>query len=166
MKRLVFYFFLIIYSFLNAQGSSYNLFHIGRSKDLDIIKYDINLDEKGEIIKEKPLKIYWVRYTDSKKIERLSFIQNALAYGVDYLSISEKEIKFQFVSYDKMTFVVKKTSSGRFKAYTELKDEPVEAEKIFVQIDGGTFMIPQISYVQFFWTSFNGKKKDVAYIHP
>ena len=65
-----------------------------------------------------------------------------------------------------MTFVVKKTSSGRFKAYTELEDEPVEAEKIFVQIDGGTFMIPQISYVQFFWTSFNGDKKDVAYIHP
>jgi hypothetical protein len=153
-------------SFTTSKNSSYNLFHIGRSRDANIIKYDINLDSKGNINTENPIKIYWVRYTDDNKIEGLSYIQNKLAYGVNLLSVQKNEVKFQFVSYEKKSFTIKKNSSGIYKVYTDLKSKQVEVEDIFVQIVGGTFMIPKIAYVKLHWKESKNNKEGDEYIKP
>jgi hypothetical protein len=157
---------VLLTSVANSTDSSYNLFFIGRSRDENIIKYDINLTAGGKIIKEKPLKIYWVKYTDQNKVEELSFIQNKFAYGLDYLSVSENEVKFQFVSYDKMTFTIKKNAHGNFRVTTLLHNISVEVKRIHIQIDGGTFMLPKISYVQLFWKELNKNKENMEVIKP
>lgn len=165
---LLFFLFQLLASFNYSlkQPKSYNLFQIGRSRDENIIKYDVNLRSDGKINIEKPLKIYWVKYTDNSKIEGLSYIQNKLAYGVDYLKISTEEVKFKFVSYDNRTFVIKKNNDGKYYVSTYLTDKNVQVKKIHVQIDGGTFMLPKISYVQLFWKDINKNIEDVEVIIP
>ena len=148
--------------FSHAQNSGYNLFKIERNLDSDFIKYDINLNENGDINIDKPLKIYWVRCEENNKIEKLSFIQNSLAYGLDFLSISKDEVKFQFVSIDKMTFTVKKNNKDLYRRYAVIDNNGIETIKIFVQIDGGTFMFPKISYIQLYWESLDGLLSNVS----
>lgn len=167
LKLLGFAFFaLFSVGFTSNSTKSYNLFYIGRSKDENIIKYDINLTSEGKINTEKPLKIYWVKYTDNNRIEKLSYIQNTLAYGVKYLSTKSDQVKFQFVSYDKRTFIIKKNNQGSFRVITALNDNNVEIKRIYIQIDGGTFMLPKISYVQMFWRDSSKNKEDIEIIKP
>jgi len=169
MKSLFFFFISLLFfsfSFSSTNTTTYNLFHIGRSRDANIIKYDINLNANGTINQEKPLKIYWVKYNQDSKIEGLSFIQEKLAYGIDYLSIQKQEVKFQFVSYDKRSFVIKKNNLDKYRVFSEYKSKQVEVEDIFVQIDGGTFMIPQISFVKMHWKDAASEKEGDEYIKP
>jgi len=42
----------------------------------------------------------------------------------------------------------------------------VEVEEIFIQIDGGTFMIPKISFVKLHWRDTVLDKEGDEYIKP
>jgi hypothetical protein len=167
LKKFVFLLFIfIVFGFTRKSGMSYNLFHIGRSRDKNIIKYDINLDANGKINTTKPLKIYWVKYTNNNAIEALSYIQNTFAYGVDYYSISSTQVTFKFVSYSKRLITVKKNNEGVFKAFIQSNSKNVELSSIFVQIDGGTFMLPEISFVKLSWIDPVTKTEGSEIIKP
>src|SRR5574343_21485 len=141
---------LVFMSMTSSSNVTYSLFHIGRSKDANIIKYDIHLND-GKLDLTNPIKVYWIKNTDGGKVEGLTYTQQKLAYGVKYLSKKADEVKFQFVSYSKRNFYLKKVNGDRFKVITYLDKKGVEVKRIHVQIDGGTFMLPQISYVLLFW---------------
>lgn len=153
MKRIILL-SLSVLVFLGLTSSSstesYSLFHIGRSKDANIIKYDIQLSN-GKLNLENPIKVYWVKNTDGGKIEGLTYTQRTLAYGIKYLSKKADEVKFQFVSYSKRSFFLKKVNGDKYKVITYLDKKGVEVNRIHVQIDGGTFLVPQISFVMLFW---------------
>lgn len=169
MKTLIFIFscfFLFSFSFSISNSASYNLFHIGRSRDKNIIKYDINIRSNGTINALDPVKIYWIKYTDKNRIEGLSYIQNKLAYGIDFVSIQANEVKFKFVSYGKRTFTIKKNNKGKYRVFSEYKSKQVEVSDIFIQIDGGTFMIPKISYVKLHWKDNVSENEGDEYIKP
>lgn len=139
------------FTYSESKTKSHNLFKIGRSRDANIIKYDVNLDDKGNLISEKPIKVYWVKNTDGGKIESLTYIQRTMAYGIKILENEKSQVKFQFISYNKRSFFLKKGSNNKYAVYTWLKDKWVIVKDIFIQIDGGTFMVPVISYVQMNW---------------
>lgn len=160
-------FVLIVLGFVpSGEGKSYNMFHIGRSRDENIIKYDVNLTSEGKINADKPIKVYWVKKNEGGKVVSLSYIQNKLAYGITYLSKGESEVKFQFVSHDKRTFYVRKTKGSIYKTTTYINSKSVEVKKIFIQIDGGSFMVPKISYVKLYWRDPISGVEDIETIKP
>lgn len=143
-----------------------HLFKIERSKDANEIFYDINLEKTGTLSITEPIYPYWRRQTEGGEIKPLTWIQQHYAYGLEYIYSSENYAKFHFVSYKKRDFVLKKDSSGDFKVFTQLNNKEVEVNRIFIQIDGGTFWFPKISKVELHTNDPVTNKNIVEIIKP
>jgi hypothetical protein len=170
MKRLVFIFIGTIFlSFSNKikyNNLPNHLFKIERSKDANQIFYDVNKITEDKLNKENPINIYWVRHTEGGKIKPLTWIQQHYAYGLDFIYASENIAKFHFVSYDKIGFTLKKDSNGNFNVYTIKNKSEVIVNRIFIQIDGGTFWFPKISKVELYLNDPFTNIEEVVVINP
>lgn len=136
------------YAVDSGRNENATLFKIGRSKDANEIIYVVRTTSEGSLDLSDPVHIYWKKFTKNGVIEPLTGIQCAFAYGLNFLSRSTERADFQFVSYSKRTFSVRKTRDGRFKVFTTANGTEVEVERLFIQIDGGTFWFPKISRVE------------------
>lgn len=129
--------------------SSLEIFHIARSKDAKTIHYQLQLEPNGKIKTSAPLHIFWEIETPTGiKTENLTWVQNKYAYGIHVLQVSPDSLSFHFVSYDKKIIRIKRNSQGEFEAQVTCNSTDLILEKIFVQIDGGTFWLPKISSVK------------------
>ncbi len=145
--------FLLIISLISGaadlgNSNSNSLFKIGRSKDANEIYYEVKTTPDGSLDLKEPIKIYWIKYTKNGEIEPLTKIQQNFAYGLDILKVTPEKAEFQFVSYSKRTLQLRKKASGSFAVFTEVDGKEVELERVFIQIDGGTFWFPKISRVE------------------
>lgn len=156
---------LLFVGFISPSPSP-NLFSIGRSKDANEIFYTINLDNSYKLNTENPINVYWIKKTESNKIEPLSWIQKKFAYGLVYLSKSENYAKFRFAAYDKRVFELKKNKNNEFKVFTISGNKEVEVNRIYIYITGGTFWMPEIPKVELFATVSGTDKKIKETIIP
>jgi hypothetical protein len=125
------------------------LFKIGRSKDSNEIYYQANTTASGDLDSTDPVSIYWIKFSKNSEREPLTWIQNQYAYGLKFLKTTSQEAIFQFVSYPHRTFVLRKSEKGEFRVFnTNPNGIDMEVERIFIQIDGGTFWFPKISRVE------------------
>lgn len=135
-----------------ASGAKKNddktLFKIGRSKDANEIYYSVKTTSDGSLDLSNPIHIYWIKFTKDGVVEPLTRIQNAFAYGLKFLKLTPEKADFQFVSYANRTFSLRKTKAGNFSVFTTNNGTEVEVERIFIQIDGGTFWLPKIPKVE------------------
>lgn len=138
---------LFIFTGFSNPTEGYTLFKIGRTKDSNEIYYTINLDKKGNLDSENPITVYWLKKNNGNKVEPLTWIQKKYAYGLHIIEKSDESAKFQFVSYHKRTFELKKNKEGNFRVYTISEDRLVEVNKIYIHLDGGSFWFPVISKV-------------------
>ncbi len=171
MKRfsillLIMYLVLNVFASGGTKNNRLSLFKIGRSKDANEIHYEVNLDENGNLDLSSPIHTYWIKYTRNGRIEPLTWIQNKYAYGLKFLSVSPEKIEFQFVSYSKRNFWLKKIDSGKYKVYTLSKGKEVEVERVFIQIDSGTFWLPKISQVKLYANEPETREPLLEIIHP
>jgi hypothetical protein len=143
-----------------------HLFKIQRSKDANEIFYDLNLSAPNKLDTQEPINIYWIKHTKNSKAEPLTWIQKRYAYGVNYLKTSENEAVFHFVSYEKRLFQIKLNSSGFFHVYTILQNKEVIVNRIFIQIDGGTFWFPKVSRVELHAKDTRSNKTIIEIINP
>ncbi|NJK96379.1 MAG: DUF4833 domain-containing protein [Bacteroidales bacterium] len=111
-------------------------------------------------------KAFWVK--NNNRIEPLTWIQSKYAYGIKILNsdISGNSWKFQFVSYAKRTFQLRRTSYNRLKVFTILKNKEIEVTRIFVQIDGGSFWVPSIPFVKLTGVETQTGKEITEIIYP
>jgi hypothetical protein len=123
------------------------LFVIERSKDSNIIRYEVNLDCKGDLLADKPFTIYWEK-TDSDKKSPLTWVQNTFAYGIDFTDLNSSTATFHFVSYEEREFLLQKDRNGSYKVYVKYKNRQVFLESIYIQFDGGSFWSPNIPFVE------------------
>lgn len=145
---------------------NYHLFKIDRSKDKNVVLYDINLTETGQLHSKKPINYYWIKNEKKGNIEGLTWIQKKYAYGIDYLAITDEFATFKFVSYDKLTFTLKKSKDKKYHVFTKFNDKLVKVKYVFVQIDGGTFWIPNVTEVKIYATEVKTGKEVIKTIYP
>jgi hypothetical protein len=81
-------------------------------------------------------------------MEPLTIVQQKFAYGLKFLKLTPEKAEFQFVSYSKRTLTLRKNNTGNFAVFTEIEGRQVELERVFIQIDGGTFWFPKITRVE------------------
>jgi Domain of unknown function (DUF4833) len=131
-------------------GNSNNstLFKIGRSKDVNEIFYEVKTAPDGSLDLNEPIKVYWIKYSKNGKAEALTKIQQHFSYGLKFIEVTPEKAEFQFVSYSKRSLKLRKTSNGSFGVFTVVDGIEVELERIFIQIDGGTFWFPKITRVE------------------
>lgn len=125
-----------------------SLFKIGRSKDANEIFYAVRTTGNGSLDLKEPIKIFWIKYTENNEIEQLTMVQQKFAYGLKFLKVTSEKAEFQFVSYSKRTLSLRKNNDGNYGVFTEVEGKEVELERVFIQIDDGTFWFPKISRVE------------------
>ena len=126
------------------------LFKIDRSRDPDVIMYDVNLNSLGELDKSNPINIYWIRNTEKGIIKPLTGIQKKFGYGLKFISISENMADFQFVSYFDRVFKLRKTDNNQFKVFTISHNKKVEVQRLYVQFEDKSSWIPNILNIELY----------------
>jgi len=161
---------LILFAFSKADIGDSNtltsLFKIERSKDNNQIFYDVNLNSSGEFDSENPINIYWIRNTEGGKIKPLTWIQRKYAYGLKFLKINDEYATFRFVSSKQMYFTLKKDAKNHFEVYTKYNDQILNVNRLFIQIEGGTFWFPNIKAVEVYATNVKTGEEVIEIITP
>lgn len=128
------------------------LFYVQRTHNTNTIVYDLNYNKDSTLNKTKPVHFYWIRYADGGGKQELSTIQRKYAYGVNAVCIDTIKpiFKVNFVSYKKRDIFLVRTSKtvNSYRACININNKLSYLHRVFVQIDGGTFWVPHITYVE------------------
>ncbi|MBT1704481.1 DUF4833 domain-containing protein [Chryseosolibacter indicus] len=120
------------------------LFYMQRTPNHNTIMYDLNI-ENGKIDSDEPVHVYWIRYGEKGQKEELSYIQRHYAYGLKTKKISDNKYELRFVSYKKLPFYIEKSArDNRYHIQVALDGKAVEVKRVFLQIEGGSFWLPNV----------------------
>ena len=140
-------------SFPIPKPTAKQLFYLQRSTNSNTIICDLNVDTKGQVVKDNPVHVYWIRYDEGGEKKELSYIQQTFAYGIKHELMSSGMYKLHFVSYKKQVFYLKRSlKDNQYKVYFILNNKEYLLQKLFVKIEGGTFWVPNVIYME-----LNGK---------
>jgi hypothetical protein len=151
MRPLVLVFFvvcLVTVAPLMGQPAA-TLFYIERNRDSNQIRYDLNLDARGDLVQDEPIIAYWIKNAEQGQREPLTWIQQKLAYGLRFVNVEKRKAEFQFVSYKNAKLYLLKEDDG-YEVYLQMDTIRITIQRIFVQIEGGSFLVPTIPYVNVF----------------
>ncbi len=134
----------------NTYPTPDRLFHVERSKNKNIICYDINLNGEGKWNSSHPVKIYWVnREEEPGKTNGLNFIQKKLAFG------------YKLHSHDGTTCIIslnacsdkKITITQKEKEYfcsMDINSTPSKLKNVYVKSKDGNST--KVEYVELYGT--------------
>jgi hypothetical protein len=124
------------------------LFYIQRDPNTNTLIYELNTDDAGQLDTDNPLHVYWIRYADKGQKEELSYIQRKFAYGVNVKATKKDEYDVRFVAYKKMPLNLTKSADGKYHIFATIANKQAILNRIFVKVEGGSFWIPNIVYVE------------------
>jgi phosphatidylglycerophosphate synthase len=125
------------------------LFYLQRDPNTNTIIYELNLKSNGSVDEDEPVKVYWLRYADKGNKEDLSYVQRKFAYGIQSKSLGNDEFELRFVSHKKLPLILKKSPTDKkYHVYIDANDKRIMLDRIFVRIEGGSYWIPNVKYVE------------------
>ena len=145
------------------------LFYVQRTNNTNTIMYEINYNADSTVNEEEPVKVYWIRYAERGQVAPLSYLQQHYAYGVNtrLMDTSKKTFKVTFVSYKKREiYLIRARDHKKYTAYIAINGKLAAFTRAFVQIDGGTFMLPHIAYVEITGREIGGGRKVIEKFIP
>ena len=109
------------------------LFHIERSKNKNIVCYDVVVNSKGKLDSQNPVNVYWINREESfGKQDKLSYIQQKSAYGYSIIEQNEKTANIVLnACKDKVVEIVKTDDS--YIAKTLINKQKCVLTKIYVK---------------------------------
>ena len=139
----------VIDSFPIPKPTPKQLFYLQRTTNSNTIICDLNTDASGQVNKDNPVHVYWIRYDEGGEKKELSYIQQTFAYGIKHEVLPNGVYKLHFVSYKKQVFYLKRSSKdNQYKMYFVHNNKEFVLHKLFVRIDGGTFWVPNVIYME------------------
>ncbi|GAB3912910.1 DUF4833 domain-containing protein [Mucilaginibacter boryungensis] len=124
------------------------LFYIQRDPNTNTLIYELNTDKSGELDTDNPLHVYWIRYAEKGQREELNYIQRKFAYGVTSKQVKSNQFDIRFVAYKKMPLNLQKSDDGKYHIFATIAKKQAILNRIFVKVEGGSFWIPNIVYVE------------------
>jgi len=155
-------------NFPKPDGISNLLFYVQRTINTNTIIYELNVNSEGNINEKNPVKVYWLNFENQKSISPLTYIQRHYAYGLS-LKNTDKEkgiYTLNFVSYKKRDFFLIKSHDGKYRVYAEVNNKFLALNKIFVQIDGGSFWFPNVKQIEVSYVAPGSLKEEIEIIKP
>ena len=139
----------VLDSFPIPRPTAKQLFYLQRTTNSNTIICDLNTDSKGQLIKDNPVHVYWIRYDEGGEKKELSYIQETFAYGIKNDLLPNGVYKLHFVSYKKQVFYLKRSpKDNQYKVYFLLNNKEFVLQKLFVKIEGGSFWVPNVIYME------------------
>jgi len=131
------------------QGISNQLFYLQRDPNTNTIICQLNVDKRGEINKNQPVNVFWMRYGDKGEKKELSYIQRKFAYGIISKDLGNGQFELRFTSHKKLPmYLSKSVLDKKYHVYATINNKKMELERIFLRIEGGSFWFPNVKYVE------------------
>ncbi|MFA6614252.1 MAG: DUF4833 domain-containing protein [Endomicrobiia bacterium] len=147
MKKLVISLFIFMLLPICAFSQPIDrLFIIERSKNANIVCYDVNLDSQGQIVKEDPVKAYWLLYAEKNgEMEKLSiFDKKAYGFKVEY-NEQNKNYDFSLKAVEDKQMTIDMYANIP-KVTIQINDKKCFLEKVYISSKDGAFGIPKVSF--------------------
>ena len=137
------------------EHSDYRLFHVERSKNRNIVCYDVNLNGYGLNIDE-PVKVYWINREERMGArDGLNAIQKRLAFGYKIKSKGSTSAQITINSCPDKTIQIKKVD-GNYKCFTQINRQDAILDKIYVKTKDSNSLV--VEYVELYGTSLASGK--------
>lgn len=124
------------------------LFYLQRDPDDNTVIYQLNIVD-GVVDADKPVNVYWIRYAEGGTRQELNFLQRTMAYGISHKSLGDGAYELRLAAYkDHPLRLAYCEKSRTHKVYTTIDNRNAVLERIFVRIDGGSMLSPNILYFE------------------
>ncbi len=154
MRLIIIILLLIITSFFlcsplaASQDKAEHLFFIERSKNRNLVQYDVRLTGNGDLPDSNPVTAYWI-LQDGRR-EELNSVEKELAYGIaSQEKIEKNKFKIHLVAFKNREIIVEKIK-GSFKAVVSINGKESILQEVHVESKEGPIGQPQVLYVDLF----------------
>ncbi|MFC3562625.1 DUF4833 domain-containing protein [Pedobacter jamesrossensis] len=125
------------------------LFYLQRDPNTNTIICQLNVDKHGEVNTTNPVNVFWMRYDDNGEKKELSYIQRKFAYGILTKNFGNGQFELRFTSHKKLPMYLNKSAADkRYHVFATINNKKVQVERIFLRIEGGSFWLPNVKYVE------------------
>ncbi|AMR25933.1 CDP-alcohol phosphatidyltransferase [Hymenobacter psoromatis] len=130
-------------------GVAHQLFYLQRDPNTNTIIYQLNVNSAGQLDEDEPINIFWLRYEEQGQRKDLNFIQRRFAYGLSARKIAPGKYALKFAAYGKVPFVLMKSGfDNAFHVYATVANKQIQLERVYLRIEGGTFWVPNVRYIE------------------
>jgi hypothetical protein len=131
--------------------SPHRLFYLQRSKDRNTVIYEANVAANQKLNPRKPVQVYWIRYAEGGQREDLSRLQWQMAYGYTHKpSVSgSDDYELSLNAFGKRPLQVV-FYQGKFVAMILIQGQRACLQKVFVQLNPDTRLVPQVRYIELY----------------
>ena len=127
--------------------STSRLFVIARSKNANIVSYDIRRKNDGSLDRANPLVAYWILAAEDNRRESLSWLERRLAYGYEVSDVSDNGFRLRLSAFERRPLRVERDADGAFRARTQIANRPAFLRRVFVDTDERG-VLPSVNYVE------------------
>ena len=142
-----------------------NLFRIERSKNANVVQYDARVGRDQRFARKDPVVAYWLRLAEDGRVQKLSWLQRAFAYGFD-AKVNEQR--------DQVTLHLKALTGRPVKvrcgpadcrATTLIDGAPAYLSRIFVH-SRGKGLGTEVDFIELYGEDVNGGGERYERIEP
>ena len=150
------YIFILICVMMAVPSKSFSkdletrhVFRIERSKNANIVQYDVQLTPDGRIYPKEAVIAYWIRLAKNGQRKELSATQIRWAYGFK----TKYDVKGNFATLEMKADIGRKIKISAvdsvYRGETMIDGQPAFIEKIYITtIEGG--MIPKVKSIELY----------------
>lgn len=125
-----------------------HLFFIERSKNRNLVQYDVRLTENNEIPDSNPVAVYWV--LENGRQQDLNTLERKYAYGIDsHEKLEKNRFRFLLTALKDREIIVEKMK-GSFKAIVAIDGKTSILERVYVESKERLAGLPKILYIDLF----------------
>ncbi|AMJ66713.1 DUF4833 domain-containing protein [Hymenobacter sp. PAMC 26628] len=137
-------------AFPTPSGVANQLFYLQREPNTNTVIYQLNVNNAGQLDEDEPINVFWIRYTEDGKRKDLNFIQRRFAYGLSAKRMGPNKFELKFAAYDKVPFYLMKSSvDNAYHVFTVVANKQIALTRVYLHIEGGTFWVPNVKYIEF-----------------
>jgi hypothetical protein len=153
MRLFIAIIFLAIFALISSSsfavpsdGDSH-LFFIERSKNRNLVQYDIKLEGNG-LPNSRPVTAYWVLENGRK--EDLTQMERKFAYGIDSQQrLGKDRFRVHLIPFRDREILIEKID-GLFRAIVSISGKESVLEKIYVNTKERLAGLPKVLYIELF----------------
>ena len=149
MKKAIWWFALLalLATAATAQIRTSHLFIVERSKNANIVHYDAQFTDDGNLDPKEPVIAYWVLLAEDGRRKKLSWIERKKAYGFTIETDQPvNSYKMTMVAVPEHQITVKQEKDS-VRAEVDIDGRPAVLEKMYINATDG-LLGPNVLYIE------------------
>jgi len=143
-------------TFAASEDKVSHLFFIERSKNKNLVQYDIRLAEGSDLPDLSPVRVYWI--LENGRREELNPIEREYAYGITCQEkLDQNKFRVILAGLKGLEIIVERMNDS-FKAMVSIQGRESILERIYIKSEEKSIGLPKILYIDLF-----GRTKETGF---